>query len=55
MEKSSSVAQAGIAEKILIDKNDAISEKYEQQDKCVKTNQHGINYMLWFEIGIEGK
>ena len=35
--------------------DDLSSEGCEQENVGVKTNMFGVNFMMWFEIGIEGK
>ena len=43
---------------MISEKNDDEVEEFEQQDnivKLVKTKLHGVKFMMWFEIGIEGK
>ena len=43
---------------VISEKKDDEVEEFEQQDnidRLVKTNLHGVKFMMWFEIGIEGK
>ena len=43
---------------VISEKKDDEVEEFEQQDNIergVKTNLHGVKFMMWFEIGIEGK